>query len=355
MEILFYIPYDHNSHTRWDGETIRTGGAGVSGSHQSMVLVAEWLAMTNDRWSVYIYNYCPNKEYNKVKYIDNLEAAYNVSTVIVPSFAYSLAFLNKFPKLQRVIIWYHCHFVLQMHDLPRHLIVDAVHLSDWSQRQVLSNSPDHRIRHHYQIPNALMTDVLPPYNTAYRPPDAIFTPCYERGGLVAERVWSLLKHQHPDIWGQIIIKNYTSQEAQYDKRSLYALQSNVRYFIYPLVLPTYCVHRDTFGCCVAEAIASGVEVISYPIGALPQHYGDMIHYIPLPNGLTPEFINSGYFINVPELFADAQVKVIADFLCSLHATYDQRRKQREINAQIVKQRFNIKNIGPSWTHLILNS
>ena len=48
MKILFLIEFDDKRNNIWDGELIRNGEIGVSGTEQSFVLVAEYLAKNNN-------------------------------------------------------------------------------------------------------------------------------------------------------------------------------------------------------------------------------------------------------------------------------------------------------------------
>jgi hypothetical protein len=213
-----------------------------------------------------------------------------------------------------------------------------------------------RVHHNFLIPNPLMTDALPLYNSNLRPNNASFMACFERGGEMARRVWSKLKESQGGYkWGDFLTNHYDTKNDQLDKSDLYKLyNNNIRYFIYPLIVPEtsihkYNVHRDTFACCVAEAIASGVEVITFPVAALPNTYEDMLHYIPLPKGISVDDINNPYFDpKFPGLYSDEQVDVIMRMVHDLNITYESRADQRLHNAQRVISMYHPERIGKMW-------
>jgi len=365
--VLFLIPQDKNNHSLWDGDAIRNGGVGASGTHQSFVIVAEQMMKNKTIEQAYIHNFCKESCVNGVRYIrDTSSISSLIDTVIVlPWYAKSMhAFAdlcNTYPKLKTIVVWFQCQLLeqgtaLSIINSPPSLEIVFVHLSYWSKNNVIKMSPPNvlaRINKHYIIPNALMSDTLPPYKGTLHPNNAIFSACFERGGEVAERVWTKVKKENPSKWGDFMACEYPDKSNQKDKNQVFQALGNARYFLYPLVLPpgpfSYSVHRDTFGCAVAEAIACGVEVLSYPVGALEEHYKDMIHWIPFPLGLTKEDINQSVTDpRIPELFGDLQVNIIANMLNTLDASYEQRAGKRAKDAERVRSMYHANTIGEMW-------
>jgi hypothetical protein len=194
---------------------------------------------------------------------------------------------------------------------------------------------------HFLIPNHIITDqIVCPMNTT-REKALCFFACFERGGQVAQKVLDrLVQIDASESWNpRVVVSQYGHADQQLDKKRLMTILNNTRYFVYPLVLPPnggFSVHRDTYACCVAEALAMGVEVFSYPIAALAEHYADMIHWIPFPDGITAESINvslnSPY---LPRLFDDEQVERIARFVLETDKEYhsQDRIDKRFINSK----------------------
>jgi glycosyltransferase involved in cell wall biosynthesis len=73
-----------------------------------------------------------------------------------------------------------------------------------------------------------------------------------------------------------------------DKKTLFTHLAESTYFVYPLYTPYKDVHMDTFSCVVAEAIALGCTVLTYPLGALPENFDGYVHWLPQPEGPTFE-------------------------------------------------------------------
>lgn len=365
--VLFHMPADGNNYARWDGYSIRNGGHGISGSHQSFVIIAEQLVKARVISTAYLYNFCNDVVVNGVNYIsDNQKVASEIDTLVIPSWyaKNNVTFSNikqQYPQLKRLVVWFQCQLLdgtmaESLTQMTPQVEVVFMHVSQWSRLNIMKMMPSkllERVSKHYVIPNPLMSDCLSVYNAESRGTDAVFFACFERGGEVAERVWKALKKHEPSVWGSFKSLQYNVQNACNDKMSLFATLSTARYFIYPLVLPpsynSYSVHRDTFGCCVAEALANGVEVLSYPVGALEEHYGDMVHWIPFPPRVTKEIINNSvYDPKVPELFGDVQVAVIVEMMRKLNDTYNERATQRQLTAEKVRQLYNAERVGKMW-------
>lgn len=365
--VLFLIPQDKNNHSLWDGKAVRNGGVGVSGTHQSYVMVAEQMMKNKTIQQAYIHNYCNDTVVNEVMYLSDTQSiSHLVDAIVVPPWYCKSTnsftdLCNVYPNLKTIVVWFHYHLLehgiaLSIINSPSTLDIVFVHLSQWSKNNIMKMSPPNilaRVSKNFVIPNALMTDALPTYTDTIHPCNATFTACFERGGEVAQRVWNKVKKQNPGKWGEFTSYAYTDTSNQRDKLQIFDALGNARYFIYPLVLPpglsSYSVHRDTFGCAVAEAIACGVEVISYPVGALEEHFSDMIHWIPFPLGLTKEDINQSITDpRIPELFGDLQVNIIASMLETLDASYEQRVNKRAKDAERVRSMFHANKIGEMW-------
>ena len=358
--IIFYMPKDPNNHTIWNGDTIRTGGIGVSGSHLSTVIAAEALA-NQPGFEVYLHNYCLDEIINKVNYVSQVRAKTYDYLVVYP---WATEHTYEHVDCKNIIVWLHCPTCCG--SLLNYLYktskpIYTVHLAEWCKGLSMLAMPDviaSKLLKHYVVPNGLL-DPLPVINSSIHPPNSMFIASFERGGKVAQQVWSLLKERDNDRWGDFIVKAYTDKREQVDKVTIYKLFENIRYFIYPLVLPNdshlgTVVHRDTFGCCVAEAIACGVEVFSYPVGALPEHYGDMVHWLPFPDGITANHINEDVHTQkqLPAMASAEQIQRIAAFVDKLDATYHDRASQRLDNARRVRERFSSKRIGNMWVEML---
>jgi hypothetical protein len=366
MNILFFIQYDPFTKNQWDGETIRNGGAAVSGTHQTVVLVAEYLAK-HTPYNIYIVNHCNNKTYNGVTYVDlvhNLPET--IDTLVVPN-SFTYVPLSNISALKHLIVWNHCpgynqfvHNILHSLTQTNNTRLSFVHLSDWSMKNVMgifrSMLPLYK---NVKIPNALMVDCIPAdidFGES-RPNNAIFFACWERGRMVAERCWQKAK-QRSHNFGEFIKLDYagTGGGQKGDKTFVFNTYTKARYFIYPLVnSQNGLIHRDTFACVVAEAIACGVEVLTYPVAALKENYEGLVTWIPFPQSVNADDVDLAspqYPPCIPAFAQDTQDEVIIKLLLEMDATYEQRTTLRREHAQKVIQMFSPESVFSPWISLL---
>ena len=88
-----------------------------------------------------------------------------------------------------------------------------------------------------------------------------------------------------------------------------------------------------------------MEVISFKIGALYEHYGDAVHWIAPPPTWTEEMNNDVLNTTCPELFGNEMRDTIVKIVQELDKTYDQRAVQRKNNAIVIREKFASSKIG----------
>jgi FkbM family methyltransferase len=118
--------------------------------------------------------------------------------------------------------------------------------------------------------------------------------------------------------------------------------SKSEYFIYPLVLParaSYSLHKDTFACCVAEALAHGVIVITYPTGALYELYKDCVVFIPLPTNVRLEDMQSHSGYNCPSLYSDEAILNIYNIINELEQNPSRKQMIRDKSIDFARRRY----------------
>jgi glycosyltransferase involved in cell wall biosynthesis len=82
--------------------------------------------------------------------------------------------------------------------------------------------------------------------------------------------------------------NKVIQTTGFSKYDIFNYLVNSKYFVYPLInLDNNCIHYDTFGYVVLEALLHGVVVIAPKIKVYEELYGDAICYIDT-EGIIPE-------------------------------------------------------------------
>ena len=100
----------------------------------------------------------------------------------------------------------------------------------------------------------------------------VFIATYERGGAVAAVVAEKLGKELKTA--SYYLKNHPNHIASpsLSKRALRALLDTCDIFVYPLVLPNGEVHHDTYACCVHEAMAAGVLVVTWDVACFRDVY-----------------------------------------------------------------------------------
>lgn len=272
MRIGFYITASHARKEKWTGESIRTGGIGVSGTDSTFVMFAEHLAGRGHEVCVVSAD-CAEGVFRGVSYAPSWVTLPNPQALVIPSF-YDAGPLPSFSGLELVVVNFACaHRCSEpFPGVPK----VGVFPSEWCRVKVRELP---WLRESLVIPNPLMTDMmLPP--VAKIPKSVAWHTSWERGGAIAERACAKAfgeagRFVAMDYYAHSELCNATSA----DKRTVFDVLAESEYFVYPLVLPNGLVNLDTFACCVAEALAHGVLVISWPVAALPEVYGDCISYI----------------------------------------------------------------------------
>lgn len=337
MNICFYLPPDANNIKKWDGYNIRYGNVGCSGSHTAVVAAAEALAKTG--LTVYVHNFCTDNKVNDVQYVGNYQQLVDkdITHLVIPSwFANSAIIQDMKHTLKHIYIWLHC--IPQKIDYPiLNIPVTYIHLSEWS-KSILPQTNNKSI----VANNILLVDVLPSIYTVtntQKQNTTIFCACIERGGIAAEIIWNKLNKLNPANFKNFQKFTYDRRGKANDKFTLCNVHLlNAKYFIYPLVANKrpYCVHVDTFSYVVAEAIACGIEVFTYPVGALKELYDGMVTWLPFPNNFNP---GNKPFIHCKHMLDDTYTSQIANIIHEFDQTYHDRQQTRIKNAVKVRTKF----------------
>ena len=156
-------------------------------------------------------------------------------------------------------------------------------------------------------------------------------------------------------FGEFIKLSYDSLNTKGDKTFVFNAYTKARYFIYPLMnSENGLIHRDTFACVVAEAIACGVEVLTYPVAALKEYYDGLVTWIPLPPSVTVTDIDTPLQCPpaIPTIGSEAQDEVIVKLLLEIDANYDKRTALRCERAQKIMERFCPENVFAPWVTLL---
>ena len=137
-----------------------------------------------------------------------------------------------------------------------------------------------------------------------------------------------------------------------DKRTLFRHLAESEYFLYPLYTPYQDVHKDTFSCVVAEAIALGVTPITYPLGALPEYFGEYCQWIDAPNGANfNEMQKEPLSKDLNGIFKN-NIDNIVNKITSLEENPELKSKTKRDGSNYILENFNTNKIGNMWTNFI---
>jgi glycosyltransferase involved in cell wall biosynthesis len=323
MRIAFIVIGNSRRSNYLNGHNLRYGGGGGSGTDTSSILVAEYLAKQGhevvfvaDRLEPRLeqdykekgIQYVPGGESYGVKYTNiDFEGIENKEFDILVS----MLWFHEYEKLpikvtRSIIYWSHMQWVYSIDQIIKYtkdnnLSLGFVHISEWEKKMtgpvaqsILNREPNINIQISL-IPNPVMDEMI---NEVYnskpkrKPHKFIFHAAWARGGDVSINAvrklgysdiefhafdYLMATHHHED--------SFFNLHNGVDKKTLFRNIAESEYFIYPLYTPYQDVHKDTFSCVVAEAIALGTIVVTYPLGALPENFDGYCQWLDFPENV----------------------------------------------------------------------
>ena len=383
--ILFVITYNDRRNGIMDSESIRTGGVGVSGTDQSIIIAAEQLALHGHTCCIAGIFTKPGTVTRGVTFTDlSLRGAQQAYDILCVCSWYRDFESLPIDRTSVKAIWLLCqHWAV---DAPAAVArfanacsvskVVIIALSEWSRGEIQRLETGTAIktnneagRHRYDvvdvvIPNGLMRDVVDLVDTEARsriPKTMVFHAVWERGGHLAAAAFEALGwhtaaeggafHMY-DYWGNKPNSAAVCCHGSTDKRTLLRTLAQTEYFVYTSVLPNGSVHKDTFACVVAEACAMGVIVLAFPLGALKELYGDAVVWLDWPAGfMVPGNLAQACYQHCPELTSPAVVDGIVAKIRWLEERPDVKAAQRERAMVHARRAFDPAALGTLWNNL----
>jgi hypothetical protein len=389
MRIVFIVVGNSRRSNYLNGYNLRYGNGGGSGTDSSSILVAEYLAKQGhevvfvaDKLEHQLYeeykskgiNYIPGEEYYGVKYTNiDFEGIENREFDIL----ISMLWFQDYDKLpikvtKGLIYWSHMQWIYGIDQVKNYvkdnnLSLGFVHISEWEKRMTggltesIKNNEDISNVQISLIPNPIMDEMIQEvlYSKPTRKPHKfVFHAAWARGGNVA--VDAVRKLDYPDSEFHAfdyLMATHHHQDSFFnlhngvDKKTLFTNIAESEYFIYPLYTPYQDVHKDTFSCVVAEAIALGAIVVTYPLGALPENFESYCVWLDFPEG-----------VDVQKMQSEALTKDL-DGKFTITDNIVEKIKFLESNPQIkedirnrgknhIISNFNVNKIGEMWIDLI---
>ena len=323
MRIAFIIIGNSRRSNYLNGDTIRYGGGGGSGTDGTNIIVAEQLARLGHEVVVATEKlepllesklakegkaFCPDKVIRGVRYCDlDFNGVENKTFDILHTCLWFKDY-DKLPvKVTKALIYHsHMQWIYSADEMinfvkNNNLAFGVVHISKWERD--MNAGTIHYMTERFPnikttlIPNPIMDDMVNEVlatNPIRKPHKFVFHAAWPRGGNVAVQAvrelnfpdtefhafdYLMCTHDHKD--------SFFHRYEGVDKKTLFTHIAESEYFVYPLYTPYQDVHKDTFSCVVAEAIALGAIPITYPLGALPEYFDGHCMWLDFPKDADP--------------------------------------------------------------------
>jgi glycosyltransferase involved in cell wall biosynthesis len=245
------------------------------------------------------------------------------------------------------------------------LSLGFVHISEWEKR--MNSEVTKRPKIYTDriastlIPNPVMDDIIREtlqQNIVKKKHKFIFHAAWARGGNVAVEAvrklgyndsefhafdYLMCIHAHHDKWFNL--------HNGVDKSTLFKHIAESEYFLYPLYTPYKDVHKDTFSCVVAEAIALGTTVVTYPLGALPEYFDKFCAWANAPAGANFNKMNSEQLSRDEVGIFNTPDKIV-DVVKSIEENPSIKLNVQSNGSDYILNRFSVDVIGTMWDKFI---
>lgn len=358
MRIAILLPGNVGRSGELSGYNIRYGGTGSSGTESSIIYVAEYLVQQG--YEVVISSEkCDNPIIDRgVRYtdftfksIDHKEFDTLISCLWFKDYDSLPIKVNK-----SIIYWYHLAWGYSVNEIKEFAIknnlrISAVSVSNWAKKF----NDDFNIVLDFNkslvtsiIPNPVAVDLVEETlksNFQKKKRKVIFHAQWSRGGDVAKKACDNMG------WTNLDFKSfdYVNDKKGVDKKTLFKEIYDSEYFIFPQLTHGKLVYKDTFSLSVAEAIALGVTVITYPLGALPEYFGDYCEFLDFPPGSNIASLNKDRVSEDPSLNYTLNIEQKLRFFDD---NPDLLIEKRKLGIDYIRNNFSINKIGPMWIDLL---
>lgn len=352
MRIVFLLIGNVSRSGDINGYNIRYGGTGCSGTESSVIYVAEYLSKMGHDVTIALEKCETPNTSNGVFYTNfNFDQETNDEYDIIVSSLWFSEYENLPIKVTKSLIyWYHLAWGYGYNEMVEYvkkhnLNMGVVSISKWAKNEndgylpiLLNKGFD---VYDTIIPNpvdsTLFEETLnnPPLKKKHK---VIFHAQWSRGGEVAKTA------AHEMGWDDLEFKSfdYVNSQNGIDKKTLFNEIASSEYFIFPILTHGKLMYQDTFSLSVAEAIGLGVTVLTYPLGAVPENFGDYCHYIDYPDNVDIDNLSKLRVFEEPRFSDTSKIVNLIN--------------QLELNPQLknnngieyIKNTFDINKIGPMW-------
>jgi hypothetical protein len=346
------------------GENIRYNGASSSGTDSSVIYVAEYLKKNGHEVTIALEEYDTPTISNGVFYTNlNFEG----DDIKEYDVLISCLWFDNFKDLpikvtNSLIYWYHLAWGYSYQEISNYVIENNLNLglvsvSNWARghnqefneifKSLLIDVKDKKILE-VNIPNPVATDIIdevlsnPPKRIPHR---IVHHGQWSRGCSTAEKASQELNW--PDLDFQSF--DYLNTQNGKDKKTLFNILASSEYFIFPQITHDKFVYKDTFSVSTAEAIGLGVITVSYPLGALPEYFGDYCQFLDFPEGVDLEKMKNERLSEEPKLTCTDNIVKKIEFLENNKKLKNNIRKK---GIKYIRNTFNIERIGAMWIEFL---
>lgn len=360
MKIAFLVIGNTSRSGTITGKNIRYGGSSCSGTESSVIYVAEYLSKIGHEVTI-SFEVCNIPEIcNGVLYTDFSFSGDNIKEYDV---LISCLWFEKYDNLpikvtKAIIYWYHLAWGYAMNEIVNfaknnNLIIGTVSISQWAKKENESyNVPFKNYSEKYIeeiIPNSLDVNLIESIwnkNILRKKHKIIHFGQWSRGGDVAKNAayelgWDDLDFESFD---------YLDSNKGLDKSTLYMKLAQSDYYIFPLLTHGKLVYQDTFSVSVAEALAMGVTVVTYPLGAIPEYFGNYCKFIDFPNGVNMDVLSKLRVFEEPRFSDTTNIIKLINTIEQSDVSECDRISQREY----ICNSFNVEFVGSKWNNFLNN-
>jgi glycosyltransferase involved in cell wall biosynthesis len=357
MTIVFTLPGTEPRPKVINGETTRFGGAACSGTDQSVILVSEYLASNGYDVTIVLHK-TDFKTINNVKYTDFSYSGISKEVdILIANLWFDDYDKLPFRVTKSLFYWYHMAWGYSMAEIEKfclhyQLDLNLIYPSSFALSQTISCFDDYRNKgistKNFIIPNPLDEELI---EKVLKEPiernkkQVIFHAQYGRGGDVAKRALEEFNSEY-----KLEVLDYINPENGVDKLTLFRKLAGSEIFLFPLYHPNGTVYKDTFSCSVAEAIALGVKVITYPLGAFTEYFNEGCYYANFPinadiNDLARERVSlDAHYMKETDTLVEA-----LDIVVNNTPEY---LKNLDYTTSNFRTRLGINRIGKEWLDII---
>jgi glycosyltransferase involved in cell wall biosynthesis len=387
MRIAFVVIGNSRRSNYLNGDTIRYGGGGGSGTDTSTILVAEYLAsqghevafvtdglepLLEEQYKEKGLSYPSGQLVRGVQYCNNkFEGVDNREFDILVSMLWFTGYEELPITVTKAVLYYsHMQWIYGYEEMlafaqKRNIPLGFIHISEWEKG--MTNSLIDHAKNRYDkvhstlIPNPIFDEMINEViesKPERKPHKFIFHAAWARGGNVAVDAvrqlpyedkefhsfdYLMATHAHPD--------EFFNMHNGVDKKTLFTHLAESEYFVYPLYTPYKDVHKDTFSCVVAEAIALGAIPITYALGALPEYFGDYCAFLAPPSGSNLDDMNKEPLSRDEEGIFTCTDNIIST-INYLESNPYYKSQLRNNGKKYILDTFNLNRVGSMWIDFI---